>query len=171
MHWGGEGVAEPTTSVGAITLLSGGTLDLAFEVGMGVATVFGAARAQRYEEQITRVPIEQSYIVNGVDFDGYDGFALIDAKDPGYAFRIKSGWSDEPYTTPERYSETKGKMIKEKKGLIDIGTEQVEAVRATGTDTPIQWHIAEEYTFDILREKQYLGEFPVEIALIHTPPY
>ena len=41
---------------------------------------------------------------------------------------------------------------------------------ATGTDTPIQWHIAEEYTFDVLREKQYLGEFPVEIELIHTPP-
>ena len=29
---------------GAIILLSGGTLGLAFEVGMGVATVFGAAR-------------------------------------------------------------------------------------------------------------------------------
>ena len=170
MHWGGEGVAEPTTSVGAITLLSGGTLDLAFEVGMGVATVFGAARAQRYEEQITRVPIEQSYIVNGVDFDGYDGFALIDAKDPGYAFRIKSGWSDEPYTTPERYSETKGKMIKEKKGLIDIGKEQVEAVRSTGTNTPIQWHIAEKDTFDTLRDKQDWGKFPAEIELFYTPP-
>ena len=133
-------------------------------------TTLGSARSQLYEEQVTRVPIEQSYIVNGVEFDGFNGFALIDAKGPGYAFRIKSDWSDEPFTTPERYSETKGKIIKEKKGLIDIGKEQVEAVRATGTDTPIQWHIAEEYTFDILREKQYLGEFPVEIELIHTPP-
>ena len=173
MHWGGAGVAEPTTSVGAITLLSGGTLDLAVligEVGMGAATVFGAARAQRYEEQVTRVPIEQSYYVNGVEFDGYDGFALIDAKSPDYAFRIKSDWSDEPFTTPERYSETKGKIIKEKKGLIDIGKEQVEAVRATGTDTPIQWHIAEKETFDVLRDKQDWGKFPAEIELIHTPP-
>ena len=61
-------------------------------------------------------------------------------------------------------------MIKEKKGLIDIGKEQVEAVRATGTDTPIQWHIAEKETFDELFNRQKSGEFPAEIELIHTPP-
>ena len=92
---------------GAIILFTGGTLGLAFEVGMGVATTLGSARSQLYEEQITRVPIEQSYIVNGVEFDGFDGFSLVDAKGPGYAFRIKSDWSKEPFTTPERYSKTK----------------------------------------------------------------
>ena len=131
---------------------------------------YGSARSQLYEEQITRVPIEQSYIVNGVEFDGFDGFALIDAKGPGYAFRIKSDWSKEPFTTPERYSKTKGKMIKDKKGLIDIGKEQVEAVRATGTDTPIQWHIAEKETFDELFNRQKFGKFPAEIELFYTPP-
>jgi len=130
-------------------------------------TTLGSARAQHYEEQVTRAPIEQSYIVNGVEFDG---FALIDAKGPGYAFRIKSDWSKEPFTTPERCGETKGKIIKEKKGLIDIGKEQVEAVRSTGTNTPIQWHIAEKDTFDTLRDKQDWGKFPAEIELIHTPP-
>ena len=84
---------------GDTILLSGSTLDLAFEVSVGVATVFGDARAQRYEEQITRVPIEQSYIVNGVEFDGFDGFALIDAKGPGYANPIKGSWSNEPKST------------------------------------------------------------------------
>ena len=131
---------------------------------------YGSPRSQAYEEQITGVPIEHSYYVNGKEFDGYNGFALVDAKGEGYAFRIKSGWSKEPYTTPERYSEAKGKIIKEKKGLIDIGKEQVEAVRATGTDTPIQWHIAEKYTFDVLRDKQDWGEFPAEIELFYTPP-
>ena len=150
--------------------LSGGTLGLAFEDGTGVATTLGSARSQLYEEQVTRVPIEQSYIVNGVEFDGFNGFALIDAKGPGYAFRIKSDWSDEPFTTPERYSETKGKMIKEKKGLIDIGKEQVEAVRSTGTNTPIQWHIAEKETFDELCNRKKSGDFPAEIELIYTPP-
>ena len=48
--------------------------------------------------------------------------------------------------------------------------DQVEAVRATGTDTPIQWHIAEKDTFDTLRDKQDWGKFPAEIELIHTPP-
>ena len=171
MHCGDARVAKQEAEAGANAParghhpLSRGTLDPAFKT-----TTLSSARTQHYEEQITRVPIEQSHILNGVEFDGYDGFALIDAKSPDYAFRIKSDWSDEPFTTPERYSETKGKIIKEKKGLIDIGKEQVEAVRATGTDTPIQWHIAEEYTFETLREKQYLGEFPVEIELIHTPP-
>ena len=61
-------------------------------------------------------------------------------------------------------------MIKEKKGLIDIGKEQVEAVRATGTDTPIQWHIAEKETFNELSNLQRDGDFPAEIELIHTPP-
>ena len=61
-------------------------------------------------------------------------------------------------------------MIKEKKGLIDIGKEQVEAVRSTGTNTPIQWHIAEKDTFDTLRDKQDWGKFPAEIELFYTPP-
>ena len=140
---------------GDTILLSGSTLDLAFEVSVGVATVFGDARAQRYEEQVTRVPIEQSYIVNGVEFDGYDGFALIDAKGPGYADPIKGGWSAEP----------EGKY-----GLLNTAQRQVKAVRATGTNTPIHWHIAEKYTFDVLREKQDWGEFPAEIELFYTPP-
>ena len=131
---------------------------------------YGSARSQLYEEQVTGVPIEHSYYVGGKEFDGYDGFSLVDAKGPGYAFRIKSDWSDEPFTTPERYSETKGKIIKEKKGLIDIGKEQVEAVRSTGTDTPIQWHIAEKETFDELWDRQMDNDFPPEIELIYTPP-
>ena len=169
MHWGGEGVAEPTTLVGAITLLSGGTLDLAFEVGMGVATVFGAARAQRYEEQVTRVPIEQSCCVNGVEFDGYDGFALIDAKGPGYANPIKGHWSNEPKSTYKTDPVT-GEVKRVKKGLIETAEDQVKAVRATGTNTPIQWHIAEKYTFDELFKQQKFGKFPNEIELIYTPP-
>ena len=136
---------------------------------MGVAAVFGAACTQRYEEQITRVPIEQSYIVNGVEFDGYDGFALIDAKGPGYADPIKGQWSNEPKSTYKTDPVT-GEAKRVKKGLIETAEDQVKAVRATGTDTPVQWHIAEKYTFDTLREKQYWGEFPVEIELIHTPP-
>ena len=116
---------------------------------------YGSARSQLYEEQITRVPIEHSYIVNGVEFDGYDGFALIDAKGPGYANPIKGGWSAEP----------EGKY-----GLLNTAQRQVKAVRATGTNTPIQWHIAEKETFNDLWTRQQAGQFPIEIELIHTPP-
>ena len=130
---------------------------------------YGSARSQLYEEQVTRVPIEQSYIVNGVEFDGYDGFALIDAKGPGYANPIKGHWSNEPKSTYKTDPVT-GEVKRVKKGLLQIGKDQVKAVRATGTDTPIQWHIAEKETFDVLREKQDWGEFPAEIELFYTPP-
>ena len=131
---------------------------------------YGSARAQRYEEQITGVPIKHSYIVNGTEFDGYDGFALIDAKGPGYDPLIKGDWSREPKSTPRKVDPVTGKVTPKKKGLIETAEDQVEAVRATGTDTPIQWHIAEKDTFDDLFNRQKSGEFPAEIELIHTPP-
>ena len=130
---------------------------------------YGSARSQLYEEQITRVPIEQSYIVNGVEFDGFDGFALIDAKGPGYANPIKGQWSNEPKSTYKTDPVT-GEVKRVKKGLIETAEDQVKAVRATGTDTPIQWHIAEKYTFDELFKQQKFGKFPNEIELIYTPP-
>ena len=149
--------------------LSGGTLGLAFEDGTGVATTLGSARSQLYEEQITRVPIEHSYIVNGVEFDGYDGFALIDAKGPGYANPIKGSWSNEPKSTYKTDPVT-GEVKRVKKGLIETAEDQVKAVRATGTNTPIQWHIAEKETFNELWKRQMDNEFPSEIELIYTPP-
>ena len=152
----------------ATILLSGSTLGLTFKIGAGVITVLGSARAQRYEEQVTGVPIEHSYIVNGVEFDGYDGFALIDAKGPGYDPLIKGHWSREPKSTYKTDPVT-GEVKRVKRGLIDKAKDQVKAVRATGTDTPIQWHIAEKDTFDTLRDKQDWGKFPAEIELIHTP--
>ena len=132
---------------------------------------YGSARAQRYEEQVTGVPIKHSYIVNGTEFDGYDGFALIDAKGPGYDPLIKGHWSREPESTPRKVDPITGKVTPKKRGLIETAEDQVKAVRATGTDTPIQWHIADKYTFDTLRDKQDWGKFPAEIELIHTPPH
>ena len=64
-----------------------------------------------------------------------------------------------------------GEVKRVKKGLIDKAKDQVKAVRATGTDTPIQWHIAEKDTFDDLFNRQKSGEVPAEIELIHTPPH
>ena len=60
-------------------------------------------------------------------------------------------------------------MKRVKKGLLQIGKDQVKAVRATGTNTPIQWHIAEEETFNDLWNRQNKGQFPPEIELILTP--
>ena len=67
-------------------------------------------------------------------------------------------------------SQVTGEVKRVKRGLIETAEDQVKAVRATGTDTPIQWHIAEKDTFDDLFNRQKSGEFPAEIELIHTPP-
>ena len=130
---------------------------------------YGSPRAQAYEEQVTGVPIEHSYYVNGKEFDGYNGFALVDAKGPGYAGPIKGIWSEEPKST-YKIDLVTGEVKRVKKGLIRIAREQVETVRATGTDTPIQWHIAEKDTFDELWDRQVDNEFPAEIELFYTPP-
>ena len=130
---------------------------------------YGSPRSQAYEEQVTRVPIEHSYYVNGKEFDGYNGFALVDAKGPGYAGPIKGTWSEEPKST-YKIDLVTGEVKCVKKGLIQVAKEQVEAVRATGTDTPIQWHIAEKDTFDELWDRQVDNEFPAEIELFYTPP-
>lgn len=130
---------------------------------------YGSPRSQAYEEQVTGVPIEHSYYVNGKEFDCYDGFALVDAKGPGYAGPIKGTWSEEPKST-YKIDLVTGEVKCVKKGLIQVAKEQVEAVRATGTDTPIQWHIAEKDTFDELWDRQVDNEFPAEIELFYTPP-
>ena len=130
---------------------------------------YGSPRSQAYEEQVTGVPIEHSYYVNGKEFDGYNGFALVDAKGPGYAGPIKGIWSEEPKST-YKIDLVTGEVKRVKKGLIQIAREQVETVRATGTDTPIQWHIAEKDTFDELWDRQVDNEFPAEIELFYTPP-
>ena len=218
---------------GAMILLSGGTLGLAFEVGMGVATVLGSARgayaatreaeyaawlwrtdraawrqyvrnarrlardetgaasagmwhprnglrppdlrtpemghtdngpglwaegknhgsarAKAYEEQVTGVTADRSYYVNGVEFDGYDGTHLLDAKGERYSIFIQSGWA--PY---------------EPGGLVETAARQADAARPT--NTPIQWYVAEKETYQTLKDLKDLGEFPEEIEVFHHPP-
>lgn len=113
---------------------------------------YGSAQSQGYEEQVTGAPIEHSYYVNGKEFDGYSGFGLIDAKGEGYATLIKADWCPG-----------------EPDSLIEIARDQVAAVRGVKNPAPIQWHIAEQYTFDTLIEMQNNGIFPAEIELIFTP--
>ncbi|CED91708.1 hypothetical protein, partial [Actinomyces succiniciruminis] len=48
--------------------------------------------------------------------------------------------------------------------------DQVAAVRATGTNTPIHWHIAEQELYERLLELQKHNKFPATIKLFLTPP-
>ena len=111
----------------------------------------GSARAKAYEEQVTGVTVDRSYYVNGVEFDGYDGTHLLDAKGERYSIFIQSGWA--PY---------------EPGGLVETAARQADAARPT--NTPIQWYVAEKETYQTLKDLKDLGEFPEEIEIFHHPP-
>jgi len=108
-----------------------------------------------YKEQVTNVPAEYYYHVGDVSFDGYRDGILIDTKGEGLLKFIETNWTASVYGNG---------------GLVDWTLRRLEAVRNAGATTPIQWHIAEKYTFDVLRDKQDWGEFPAEIELFYTPP-
>ena len=114
-------------------------------------TNHGSARAKAYEEQVTGVTVDRSYYVNGVEFDGYDGTHLLDAKGERYSIFIQSGWA--PY---------------EPGGLVETAARQADAARPT--NTPIQWYVAEKETYQTLKDLKDLGEFPEEIEIFHHPP-
>ena len=111
----------------------------------------GSARAKAYEEQVTGVTVDRSYYVNGVEFDGYDGTHLLDAKGERYSIFIQSGWA--PY---------------EPGGLVETAARQADAARPT--NTPIQWYVAEKETYQTLKDLKDQGEFPEEIEIFHHPP-
>ena len=108
-----------------------------------------------YKEQVTNVPAEYYYHVGDVSFDGYRDGILIDAKGEGLLKFIETNWTASVYGNG---------------GLVDWALRRLEAVHNAGATTPIHWHIAEKYTFDVLRDKQDWGDFPAEIELFYTPP-
>jgi len=110
-------------------------------------------RSQAYEEQVTGVNVEESYIVEGVEFDGFHDGILHDAKGLGYYDLTQTPFG--------------GNVIAE---MVDSANDQLEAVRAAGASTPIRWHLAEPEMLDLLQDMQRSGDFPAGIELVHTPP-
>lgn len=111
----------------------------------------GSPRAQLYEEQVTGVVVQDSYIVGGVEFDGWDGTHLIDAKGLTWEKLLTEDWA-----------------VDARRRLYAQARRQVAAVQSTGT--PIQWHFAERGAVEYLTLLQEHGRFPAEIELIYTPP-
>ncbi|WP_220092951.1 Tox-REase-5 domain-containing protein, partial [Actinomyces sp. Z5] len=110
-------------------------------------------RSQAYEEQVTGVTIEDSYYVDGVEFDGYYDDILHDAKGLGYSNLLDYGF---------------GQHVLDE--MVKSATGQLDAVRAVGANTPICWHVAEPEVLAALRKMQSQGKFPAGIDLVHTPP-
>jgi hypothetical protein len=96
---------------------------------------FMSRRAARYQERISGYPVDQSYVVRGVRFDGYKDGVLLEAKGPGYANKFL----DE--LTPKRWF-TKGA-----RNMVEQAQRQLRAANGT----PIRWHVAEAKAADAIR--------------------
>lgn len=105
-------------------------------------------RAAAYQSQITG-HANESYLVNGVKFDGFEACTLVEAKGPGYSTFVKA-------------NEFEGFFVGQS-GLIDQARRQVAAANGT----PITWHFAESTAADAMRallnEEQVSG-----IKVVHT---
>ncbi|MBW3067957.1 PrsW family intramembrane metalloprotease [Actinomyces sp. 594] len=110
-------------------------------------------RSATYEEQVTGVRVDDSYFVGGKEFDGFRDGVLLEAKGEGLANLMNKPWGEHVVDD-----------------AVEQAREQVAAVRSTGTNTPIHWHIAEQELYDVLLDLQKGGDFPSTIKLFFTPP-
>jgi len=109
-------------------------------------------RAAEYQTQVTGRPANQSYIVNGVKFDGYNGQALIDAKGPGYGNFVDASGKF------ETWAQARSDLVMQATRQLDV---------ANGV--PIQWHVAESQSAAAIRS--LFSESNIQgIRIIYTPP-
>jgi hypothetical protein len=108
-----------------------------------------SGRAAAYQSQITGRAGE-SYLVNGLKFDGFEAGTLLDAKGPGYATFVKGG---------EFRSFFRGQD-----SLLSQAQRQVTAAQGV----PVTWHVAESTAADAMRA--LLSTNRVKgITVVHTP--
>ena len=106
-------------------------------------------QARKYSEQITGRSSDDAYYVNGVEFDGFNGRALLDAKGARYEFLLKeknAHWS------------TAGREL-----LL-----QAERQLGAAGNTPIEWHFAEEEAASAVRA--LFRKEGIDIRVLYTPP-
>jgi hypothetical protein len=109
-------------------------------------------RAARYQEQISGRPVNESYVVRGVRFDGYENGVLLEAKGPGYANKFTRELDPKPWFT------------KGARSLVDQAQRQLQVANGT----PIRWHVAESKAAEAIRELlNNAGMHGIEV--VHTP--
>ncbi|WNG50251.1 hypothetical protein F0U60_43560 [Archangium minus] len=111
-------------------------------------------RAARYQEQISGRPVNDSYVVRGVRFDGYDKGVLLEAKGPGYANKFTDKLE------PKKW------FAKGARSIVDQAERQLKATNGT----PIRWHVAESKVAEAIRK--LLDKAQVRgIEVVHTPAH
>jgi hypothetical protein len=93
-----------------------------------------------YQEQITGRPAWYVYMVGILEFDGFNGVELLEAKGPGYCSFFN------PDGTPRYWYVNSGKF----KEMMRQAGRQSEAARDLGY--PVAWHVADAKVAEFLRE-------------------
>ncbi|HZI07328.1 MAG TPA: Tox-REase-5 domain-containing protein, partial [Archangium sp.] len=110
-----------------------------------------------YQEQVTGQPPSRIYMVGQVEFDGFTGKELLEAKGPRYIkFFNEDG-------TPKYWYEESGKFD----GMLAQARAQWDVARRAGL--PLIWHVADAEVAKFLR-KIFEREGLSEISVRHTKP-
>lgn len=106
--------------------------------------------AAAYQTKIGGMPATKGYFVNAVEFDGFKGGKLLDAK-----FFEKGG----RFVTAERY-----RIFYKGQSLYHQAVSQVRVARGT----PIEWHVPSKEAKDLLDQMMKANDLPIEVVV--TPP-
>lgn len=109
------------------------------------------APARKYQSQVTRAPEGWAYRIANVDFDGFEGGVLLEAKGPGYAH-----FFDAELDPLEFFEGIKG--------IRRQAQRQFEAAQGT----PVRWYVAERKFADALR-KLFSESGLDAIEVVHLP--
>jgi hypothetical protein len=96
-------------------------------------------RSQDYQEQVSGRPAWYVYMIGKLEFDGFNGVELLEAKGPGYCEFFN------PDGTPKYWYNNSGKF----KEMMRQARRQSEAARDLGY--PVAWHVADANVAEFLR--------------------
>jgi hypothetical protein len=115
-------------------------------------------RSLEYQEQITGRPAWYVYSVEGLEFDGFNGKQLLEAKGPGYCSFFN------PDGTPKNWYVNSGKFDQ----MLDQAEKQAKKARVLGL--PVTWHVADAQVAKHLREIFRREKELNNITVRHTRP-
>jgi hypothetical protein len=115
-------------------------------------------RSLEYQEQITGRPAWYVYMVGEVEFDGFNGKQLLEAKGPGYCSFFN------PDGTPKYWYVNSGKFAQ----MMEQTRKQAETARLLRL--PVTWHVADAQVAKHLRKIFRREKELNNITVRHTRP-
>ncbi|ATB43863.1 hypothetical protein CYFUS_009344 [Cystobacter fuscus] len=114
-------------------------------------------RAREYQEQITGRPAWYVYMIEELEFDGFNGKELLEAKGPGYCSFFN------PDGTPKYWFRISGKYNQ----MMEQAEKQWKMARQLGL--PLTWHVADAKVAGFLR-KEFRRRGWNNTSIHHTSP-